>query len=178
MPRGTDVIEHEVRITASPEIVFAHFTDPARLVQWMGVDATLDPRPGGVFRMVFQPTPEVAQFIAASSGAGGEQGTGDLDLSTNAVLGAFVEVDPYERIVFTWGYEQELFSMPPQSSLVEVSLTAEGEETVVRLAHSRLPEAAAEFHRAGWDAYLPRLAIVASGGDPGPDPLNVDKATD
>lgn len=168
MARGTDAVAHEVRIGASPEIVFNHFTDPVRLVRWMGVDATLDPRPGGVFRMVFRPTADVAAYVASASGA-----PAGLDLSTNAVLGEFVEVDPYTRIVFTWGYENELFSMPPQASVVEVSLTPEGQETVLRLVHSRLPAAAVEFHRAGWDAFLPRLAITASGGDPGPDPLNV-----
>jgi uncharacterized protein YndB with AHSA1/START domain len=145
--------------------VFGYFTDPARLVQWMGAEATLDPRPGGVFRIVFHPTAEAATFIANASGTGHE-------LDTNAVLGEFVEVDPHDRIVFTWGYERELFAMPPQSTAVEVSLTPLGDQTVVRLVHRGLPEAATEFHRAGWDHYLPRLATVAAGGDPGPDPAS------
>ena len=171
MPPATSVIEHEIRIGARPETVFNYFTDPVRLVQWMGVDATLDPRPGGVFRVVFQPTPEVARFMAAASGTEGRPAAAGLDRSVNAVLGQFVEVDPYKRIVFTWGYEKQLFAMPPQSSAVEVSLTPDGEETVLRLAHRRLPAAATEFHRAGWHHYLPRLAVAAAGGDPGPDAL-------
>jgi len=178
VPPETSLIEHEVRIGARPETVFNYFTDPMRLVQWMGADATLDPRPGGIFRMVFRPTPEVAAFIAGASGAGSGQASAPPDLSTNAVLGEFVEVDPYRRIVFTWGYEKELFAMPPQSSEVVVSLTAEGDETVLRLAHRRLPAAATEFHRAGWDHYLPRLAVAASGGDPGPDPLDASGSAD
>jgi uncharacterized protein YndB with AHSA1/START domain len=145
--------------------VFGYFTDPARLVQWMGAEATLDPRPGGVFRMVFHPSPEAAAVIADASGRGGE-------LNTNAVLGEFVDVDPYDRIAFTWGYETEMFAMPPQSTSVEVSLTPVGEQTVVRLVHRRLPAAGTAFHRAGWDHYLPRLAIAAAGGDPGPDPAS------
>ena len=115
------------------------------MVEWMGTDATLDPRPGGVCRLTMNP--------AAS------------------VLGEFVEVEPYTRIVFTWGYEKRLFAMPPQSSALEVSLTPDGEETVLRLAHRRLPAAATEFHRAGWHHYLPRLAVAAAGGGPGPDAL-------
>jgi uncharacterized protein YndB with AHSA1/START domain len=146
--------------------VFGYFTDPARLVRWMGAEATVDPRPGGVFRMVFEPTPQVAALIAATGGGHGGE------LVTNAVRGEFVEVEPYERIVFTWGYERELFAMPPQSSAVEVSLRADGDETLVRLVHRRLPGAATEFHRAGWDHYLPRLAVAAVGGDPGPDPFS------
>jgi uncharacterized protein YndB with AHSA1/START domain len=148
--------------------VFSYFTDPARLVQWMGSDATIDPRPGGIFRVVFHPTEEVAAFISASGGAAGEGGA----VRTNAVLGEFVAVDPYERIAFTWGYENELFAMPPQSTAVEVSLTPAGESTVVRLVHRRLPDTGVGFHRAGWDHYLPRLAAVASGADPGPDPFS------
>ena len=44
-------VTREVTIHASPETVFAFFTDPARMVQWMGTKAMLDPRPGGVFRV-------------------------------------------------------------------------------------------------------------------------------
>ena len=137
------VTRHEIRIAASPETVFSHFTDPARMVRWMGAEATLDPRPGGVCRI-------------DPSGHG-------------AMLGAFVEIDPPRRVVFTWGWERELFSTPPQSTLVEVTLTSEGEETVLRLQHSRLRDEAVAVHRAGWEHYLPRLAIAAPDGDPGAD---------
>jgi hypothetical protein len=53
---------------------------------------------------------------------------------------------------------------------VEVSLTPDGEDTIVRLAHRRLKPEALAFHRAGWDHYLARLALAASGQDPGEDP--------
>ncbi|TMK99000.1 MAG: SRPBCC domain-containing protein [Actinobacteria bacterium] len=138
------VIEHEVRVAASPDSVFEYFTDPAKMVQWMGTEATLDPRPGGVCRV---------------SPAGHA-----------TVLGEFVEVDRPRRIVFTWGWETALFATPPQSTLVEVSLTPDGEETIVRLAHRRLNHEALAFHRAGWGHYLPRLVLAASGTVPGPDP--------
>ncbi|HEV3229709.1 MAG TPA: SRPBCC domain-containing protein [Solirubrobacteraceae bacterium] len=142
--RETSAIEHEVRVAARPETVFAHFTDPVRMVRWMGTDATLDPRPGGVCR---------------------------IDVNGAAMLGEFVEVDPYRRIVFTWGWEQELFSVTAQSTVVEVSFTPDGENTIVHLIHRRMPgAAAAAFHRAGWEHYLQRLAVVAGGADPGPDP--------
>jgi uncharacterized protein YndB with AHSA1/START domain len=169
-PRATSVVEHEVRIAADPETVFAYFTDPSRLVQWMGAEAVLDPRPGGIFRIVFRPTPQVLGFLSSAAGSEQQHATGELG-QTNVVLGEFVEIDPYRRLAFTWGYEREFFAMPPQSTAVDVSLIPDGEETIVRLAHRRLPVAASTFHGAGWDHYLPRLAIVAAGGDPGPDPL-------
>jgi uncharacterized protein YndB with AHSA1/START domain len=149
-PAGTEVIEHEIRVAASPETLFAYFTDPAKLVEWMGSEATVDPRPGGVFRLVFQPA---------------------LLPSESAVLGEYVEVEPYSRVVFSWGWELELLAVPPQSTEVEVSLTPEGESTVVRLVHRRLPAASVDFHRFGWSHYLARLGVTAAGGDPGPDAL-------
>jgi uncharacterized protein YndB with AHSA1/START domain len=144
-PSETDsVVEHEVRVAASPDTVFEFFTDPAKMVQWMGTEATLDPRPGGICRV----------------NPGGHE----------MVAGEFVEVRRPRRIVFTWGWEAALFSTPSQSTLVEVSLTPDGEDTVVRLAHRRLKAEALAFHRAGWEHFLPRLALAASGADPGVDP--------
>ena len=138
------LVEHEVRVAASPDSVFEYFTDPAKMVMWMGTEATLDPRPGGVCRI--NPSGQAA------------------------MLGEFVEVDRPRRVVFTWGWETALFKTPPQSTLVEVSLTPDGEDTVVRLAHRRLKPELVALHRAGWHHYLPRLALAASGADPGHDP--------
>jgi len=144
-PSETDgLIEHEIRIAAAPEIVFAYFTDPAKMVQWMGTEATLDPRPGGVCRI---------------NPSGHE-----------AMLGEYVEVDPPRRVVFTWGWESAMFATPPQSSLVEVSLTPDDEGTIVQLVHRRLDPQALAVHRAGWNHYLPRLALAATGAGAGVDP--------
>ena len=144
-PSETDnALEYETRIAASPETVFGYFTDPAKMVQWMGTEATLDPRPGGACR---------------------------INPAGHAVMsGEYVEVDPPRRIVFTWGWETELLQTPPQSTIVEVSLTAQGDDTVVRLTHRRLHSDAVAFHRAGWEHYLPRLAAAAAGDEPGLDP--------
>jgi uncharacterized protein YndB with AHSA1/START domain len=146
-PPGTSALEYELRIAARPETVFAFFTDPGKLVQWMGAQATLDPRPGGVCRIAFE--------------------------NAGVMMGEFVEVDPHRRIVLTWGWEQEMLALPPQSTELEISFDRDGEATIVRLAHRRLPPAAVAFHRAGWEHYLPRLTIAAGGGDPGPDPWQV-----
>jgi hypothetical protein len=61
------VTEHEVRAAASPEGVFEHFTDPAKMVQRMGTEATLDPRPGGVCRI--NPSGQAAQLAGAPARA-------------------------------------------------------------------------------------------------------------
>jgi uncharacterized protein YndB with AHSA1/START domain len=174
-PSETSVVEHEVRVAASPETVFAYFTDPMRMVRWMGAEATLDPRPGGVCRIAFKPTRVAADFLDAPFGREQEEATARLEPSGVRVMtGEFVEVDPPRRIVLTWGWEQELYTMPPQSTAVEVVLTPEGESTIVRLAHRRLPQVAAPLHRAGWQHYLSRLAVAAAGATPGQDPWQVD----
>jgi uncharacterized protein YndB with AHSA1/START domain len=141
----TEAIEREVRIDASPETVFDFFTDPAKMVRWKGVTATLDPRPGGVYRVQMN-----EQAVA---------------------LGEYVEVDPPNRVVFTWGWAGDDALTPPGSSTVEVTFTPDGDGTLVRLVHSGLPSPeSAEAHGHGWDQYMPRLAIAAAGGDAGADP--------
>jgi uncharacterized protein YndB with AHSA1/START domain len=142
---GTSVVEREVRVEAEPETVFPFFTDPEKMVRWMGIGVTLDPRPGGVFSV----NTYEEYFIE----------------------GEYVEVEPHSRIVFTWGYgsfPDEPNPLPPGSSTVEVELTADGEGTIVRLTHT-VPAQLDDFHAMGWEHYLGRLEVAAGGGDPGPD---------
>jgi uncharacterized protein YndB with AHSA1/START domain len=135
--------ECDVRIEASPETVFDHFVDAEKMLRWMGVDGTLDARPGGVFKIEVTPG-----WIAT---------------------GAFTEVDPPRLVAFTWGWEGG--PVPPGSSLVRVTLEPDGAGTIVRLRHSGLPdEEMLGAHQDGWEHFLSRLQITAVGGDPGPDP--------
>ena len=138
---GTDVITHELRIEARPETVFPFLTDPDKMTRWKGDWAQLDARPGGVYHV------QIGQAI---------------------VLGEFVELDPPRRVVFTWGWEGS-DTVPPGSSTVEVTLTPDGESTILRLVHRDLPAEERAEHEGGWNHFLPRLATAAAGGDPGPD---------
>jgi uncharacterized protein YndB with AHSA1/START domain len=141
------VVEVERHIPADPETVFAYFTDSDRFRLWQGVDAELDPRPGGVFRVTM---------------------TGH---SKQIVEGEYLEVDPPKRVVFTWGYRGNAGLLPGHSQ-VEVVLVPEGDETLLRVRHSGLPsDNACRFHVWGWDLSLDRLYAVATGGDPGPNPF-------
>ena len=143
---GSGDLVHEVRIAAPPEVVFPFFTDPAMYTRWKGRSAELDPEPGGTYRVEL----------------GG----------TNVVRGEFVEVDPPRRVVFTWGWEGG--PLPPGSTTVEVDLVPDGDGTLVRLTHRGLPDGAKAEHAAGWEHFLPRLALLAEGGDPGPDPWTTE----
>jgi uncharacterized protein YndB with AHSA1/START domain len=135
----------EVFIDASPEHVFRFFVDPGWLSRWLGIAAFLDPHRGGEFRF------EVAN---------GEW-----------CVGEYVEIDPPHRVAFTWGWENETMSLPPGSSVVEVSLSAEGDGTRLTLLHRELPnDDSLTLHADGWSRYLARLDRVARGLEPGPDP--------
>ena len=139
-----DVLEVSVHIAARPETVFPYFTDPERYVRWMGTSATLVAVPGGSYRVGIRDVVEAA--------------------------GEFLEVDPPHRVVFTWGWTDR-FAVAPGTTRVEVTLTEEDGGTRVVLRHHGLPgEELCEQHRSGWETYLPRLAVVAAGGDAGPDP--------
>jgi len=142
-----------VTIAASPDTVFDFFTDPDKMVQWMGRKADLEPRKGGVMRCDIN---------------GREIATGE-----------FVEVDPPNRLVFTWGWEAEDSVTRPGSSTVEVTFSAQGDETLVTLTHRDLPTAQArEAHGHGWNHYMERLATAAAGRDPGADPWGTPEGAD
>lgn len=143
----TPAVLVERRIAASPQTVFSFFTDRDRWLSWQGVDAEIDPRPGGVFRMNVR---------------------GDGFAS-----GIFVAVEPHTHIAFTWGWELAGSPVPPGSSTVEIWLEPDGEGTLLRLEHSGLPLAAFQPHSEGWNHYLDRLMARSEGTDPGPDPAAV-----
>jgi len=149
--QGTTEITREIRIKASPETIFPFLVDSERMKRWKGVEATLEPHPGGIFRV----------NVTGKSVAAGE----------------YVVVDPPRRVVFTWGWEGDEH-VPPGSSTVEITLTGDGEETVVTFTHRDLPQEAGEGHAEGWDHFLPRLAEVAEERDPGPTPGSRRKEAD
>jgi uncharacterized protein YndB with AHSA1/START domain len=78
--------------------------------------------------------------------------------------GEYVELVPHERIVFTFGWDPAGGgpAIAPGSTLVEVTLTADGDDTILALRHSGLPTAVRDEHDAGWGHFLPLLAAAAT----------------
>jgi hypothetical protein len=68
------------------------------------------------------------------------------------------------------GWDSGAIPVPPGSSTVEVDLLAHAEGTRVRLVHRGLAPEWRPLHAQGWSRFLPRLAAVVAGRDPGPDP--------
>ena len=143
------LVDRVVHIDADVEDVYALLTDTERFVTWMAPTATLDPTPGGVVTWTH--------------------------LNGDVMSGSFVEVVPNRRIVFTFGWERADVGVPPGSTTVEISLRAIDGGTELHLIHRGLPGPMADAHAGGWTNYLERLAVVASGRDPGPDPLAAER---
>ncbi len=141
----TEPVAVEVEVGAPATVVWGLLTDPHELVRWLGIAATLDPRPGGAFRFeLFE-----GQFCA----------------------GRYLEVVEPRRVVFTWGWEDPAIPLPPGSTTVAVDLEPRGEKrTLVRLVHSGLEAAMRPLHEDGWRRYLERLSAVAEGRPLPPDP--------
>ncbi|MEX2255276.1 MAG: SRPBCC domain-containing protein [Acidimicrobiia bacterium] len=135
----TTTIEQVVRIAATPKMVWAFWTEPERLAEWWGIEAVAVAEPGGMFRVVMEGGP--------------------------VMLGAFTELDPPRRLVFTFGWEQNAPGEPlaPGSTRVEVTLTPEGDDTILVLRHFEMPSTHAADHESGWSYYLgDRLATLTA----------------
>jgi uncharacterized protein YndB with AHSA1/START domain len=78
-------------------------------------------------------------------------------------------VVPDRKVVFTFGWDEPDHPIPARSTEVEITLIPDGDKTRVRLVHRSLPDDAVGDHTQGWDHYLDRLAVVATGGVVGAD---------
>ncbi len=140
------LVTQRLVIDAPPADVYALLIDPAGFVQWMAESAELDARPGGRIRWT--------------------HANGD------SCSGAYVELVPARRVVFTYGWERPEVEIPPGSTTVEIDLEPmPGGRTRLTLVHRGLDDLAADAHHGGWAHYLARLAVAATGADPGPDPF-------
>lgn len=140
----SEILVQERQIRAPANVVYALLTDARWFVEWMAVEADLDPQIDGVIRW--------------------RHANGDV------CQGRFVELIPYRRVVFTYGWERFDIGIPPGSTVVEIDLSESDGVTTLRLTHRGLSPPAAEAHALGWGHYLGRLGVRAEGGDPVPDP--------
>jgi uncharacterized protein YndB with AHSA1/START domain len=132
------IVEATVRIAARAETAWRYWTDPRRMCAWWGAAADFNPRPGG------------ACTVEMDGGA--------------VMRGEYVELVPHERIVFTFGWDPTKGApdIPAGSTRVEVTLTADGDDTILALRHTGLPAAFRALHRDGWGHFLPLLVSAAA----------------
>ena len=128
-----------IHIGAPQAAVFDLFTTAQGLCSWMAKDAVVDLRPGGQWRWVHD------NDVAAS--------------------GEYVEIDPCDRVVFTYGWESGPYAdVGPGTTLVDVRFEPTDAGTTVTVRHSGLPDAHVAAHAGGWSYFLGVLASVAAGG--------------
>jgi uncharacterized protein YndB with AHSA1/START domain len=139
------LVEKRLFIDAPPARVYEFLTDAELLVEWMAPLARADARPGGDLTWTH--------------------------INGDRVIGAFVELLPGRRVMFTYGWDRDDVEIPPGSTTVEIDLRPRNGGTELHLVHRGLPGPMADAHSGGWDNYLARLTAIAEGRDPGPDPL-------
>ncbi len=122
-------------IPARREVVFATWTDPAQIRNWLGGpgvevrSARIDLRPSG----------EYEYRLTMPDGA------------PSTILGSFILVRPPEKLVYSWVVENAAGRSP--STQVTVEFFDRGEETEVVLLHEGfLQDLVREGHQAGWAA--------------------------
>ena len=122
----------ERHYAATPDRVWAHFADPGLMAAWFCPNPTLptrcvlDVRPGGAWR---------------------------CEMGDHVVSGAYVEVDPPSRLVFTWSWAHE-----DPATTVAVTLSPEDGGTRLRLEHAETEAGLGDQgHRGGWELSLARL---------------------
>jgi uncharacterized protein YndB with AHSA1/START domain len=143
------LVEKRIVIDAPPSVVYELLTQAELFVEWMAPTAELDTRPSGQITWTHH--------------------NGDT------VTGTFVELVVNHRIVFTFGWQRADVGVPPGSTSVEIDLLPHRRGTELHLVHRGLEGPMADAHAGGWDNYLSRLAVRATGRDPGRDPLEHER---
>ena len=137
-----------VRMIDAPRTeVFHAWTDPEHLRRWWGPgaftcpEAEVDLRPGGSYRLVMQAT------------------AGDPFV----LGGTYREVQPPERLVYTWRWETGP-AADGSESLVTVEFREQGERTELVLTHTDFPESHGPApYQMGWDGGLDKFEALFTG---------------
>ena len=126
------------RFKAAPGQVFAAWTDPQKMMRWLGPAGTIgcevsnDLRVGGRYAIkMIVPDDE------------------------HNVSGVYREIVQDEKIVFTWAWR----STPERESLVTVTIKPDGDGSLMTLLHEQFfDEAARDNHNTGWSSTMDKLA--------------------
>jgi uncharacterized protein YndB with AHSA1/START domain len=142
---GTGVVRIEDRYDTDIDDLWSALTDPARLARWYGrVEGDL--RPGGEFRV----------YIEAD----------DIE-STGRVQAC----EPPGRLLVTNRETDESYQkgqgVPPFDAVTEVTLTADGDQTILVIEVRGMPLDKIAFYGAGWQIHAEDLAAYLAGRDRG-----------
>lgn len=142
---GRGVVRIEDRYDTGIEDMWSAITDPDRVARWYGrVDGDL--RPGGQFSLYVE----------------------DADSDHT---GRVEECEPPRRLRVTTRETDESYQrgrgVPPYDSVLDASLTADGDQTVLVIEVRGMPLEAIAFYGAGWQIHAENLAAFLAGRQPG-----------
>jgi uncharacterized protein YndB with AHSA1/START domain len=140
---STATLSLERSFDAPRDAVFAAWTDPEVLRRWWAAgpdwdtpEAEVDLRVGGSYRLAMR-----------------DPASGDV----HVVGGEYTEVEPPERLVYTWAWEDAM-SPGSDNSLVTVLFRDDGARTTVLLTHTGFAGAdEVGKHEHGWHAVMDSL---------------------
>jgi uncharacterized protein YndB with AHSA1/START domain len=141
---GAGVVRLVDRYDTDIEDMWSALTDPERLARWYGrVEGDL--RPGGEFRLHIE--------------------SADLDSA-----GRVEACEPPRRLLVTTRETDESWRKgngePPFDGTIEATLTADGDQTVVRIEIGGLPLDKVAFYAAGWQIHTGNLAAHVTRSQP------------
>jgi uncharacterized protein YndB with AHSA1/START domain len=142
---GVGVVRIEERYDTTIDDLWSAITDPERLARWHG-QVEGDLRPGGAFRI----------YLEAD----------DID-STGRVDAC----EPPRRLSVTTRETDESYrkgqGVPPFDAVKEITLAADGDQTVLVIEITGMPLDKIAFYGAGWQIHAEHLAAHIRGDQPG-----------
>jgi uncharacterized protein YndB with AHSA1/START domain len=141
---GVGVVRIEERYDTDIADLWSAITDPARLARWHGqIEGDLSP--GGEFRL----------YLEAD----------DIDS-----IGHIDACEPPRRLVVTTRETDESYrkgqGVPPFDAVKEITLTPDGDQTVLALEVRGMPLDAIAFFGAGWQIHAESLGAYLAGREP------------
>jgi uncharacterized protein YndB with AHSA1/START domain len=133
-------------VRAKRDRVFRAWTDAEDLKRWWGPGefttpvAEVDARPGGSYLLVMQPPHGDAMRL----------------------VGTYREVDPPERLVYTWRWDTPWSD--GHESVVTVEFVDKGDDTEVVLTHDHFGPEGEDPYRDGWEGGLDKLERTVAHG--------------
>jgi uncharacterized protein YndB with AHSA1/START domain len=133
-------------IPSPPDVLFAFWTEPAKLLTWWGPEGyeaavhSLDTKPGGRWRITLR-----------------RSNTG-----LRAVSGVYRIVEPPRRLAFTWAWEDESGTRGQETEVMVTFEATPGGTRLVLVQQRFESKQARDNHTVGWSSGFDRMARAAA----------------
>jgi uncharacterized protein YndB with AHSA1/START domain len=142
---GKGVVRMEDRFDTDIDDLWSALTEPSRLARWHG-QVEGDLHPGGEFR-VYQEADDIES------------------------IGRVEACEPPRRLLVTTRETEESYrkgqGVPPFDEVIEVTLTADGDQTILVIEVRGMPLDKIAFYGAGWQIHAENLAAYIAGRERG-----------